>query len=133
MTIRERARYLREQIELLAMSYMDDEFAAYTPELFPIWEEGVEYHIGDRRRYEGVLYKCVQDHTSRSDWLPADSVSLWTRILIPDPEVIPEWEQPISTNAYMMGDKVRHNGKVWVSTMDYNVFEPGVAGWEEVI
>ena len=35
-------------------------------------------------------------------------------------------------NAYMMGDKVRHNGHIWISTMDYNVFEPGVYGWDEV-
>jgi len=32
----------------------------------------------------------------------------------------------------MTGDKVRHNGKIWVSIADYNVWEPGVYGWEEV-
>ena len=53
-------------------------------------------------------------------------------MLIPDPEVIPEWEQPGSTNPYMIGDKVRHNGKTWVSTIDNNVWEPGVYGWEVV-
>lgn len=26
---------------------------------------------------------------------------------------IPEWEQPDSTNPYMAGDKVAHNGKTW--------------------
>jgi len=25
---------------------------------------------------------------------------------------------------------VRHNGSIWVSLTDYNVWEPGVYGWE---
>ena len=53
-------------------------------------------------------------------------------MLIPDPEVIPEWVQPDSTNPYMAGDKVMHNGKTWVSDIDGNVWEPGVYGWSEV-
>ena len=52
--------------------------------------------------------------------------------LIPDPDVIPEWEQPDSTNPYSKGDKVTHNGKTWVSDVDNNVWEPGVYGWSEV-
>ena len=39
-------------------------------------------------------------------------------------------EQPDSTNPYSKGDKVTHNGKMWVSTIDNNVWEPGVYGWE---
>lgn len=42
------------------------------------------------------------------------------------------WEQPDSTNAYGKGDKVAHNGKTWVSTLDNNSWEPGVYGWDEV-
>ena len=52
-------------------------------------------------------------------------------MLIPDPTVIPDWVQPDSTNAYAKGDKVRHNGKIWVSDLDGNVWEPGVYGWSE--
>ena len=50
---------------------------------------------------------------------------------IVDPDLIPEWIQPDSTNAYMTGDKVMHNGRTWISTIDNNVWEPGVYGWEE--
>ena len=53
-------------------------------------------------------------------------------MLIPDPTVVPEWEQPDSTNPYAKGDKVTHNGKTWVSDIDGNVWEPGVYGWTEV-
>ena len=61
-----------------------------------------------------------------------DAPSLWAKVLIPDPEVIPVWEQPESTNPYMKGDKVKHKGKTWSSTIDNNVWEPGVYGWAEV-
>lgn len=70
---------------------------------------------------------------SQPDWNPAAAPSLFAKVLIPDPEVIPEWEQPDSTNPYHIGDKVTHNGKTWVSTVDNNVWEPGVYGWEELL
>ena len=58
--------------------------------------------------------------------------SLWAKVLIPDPDVIPELEQPDSTYPYMIGDRVTHNGVTWESTIDNNVWEPGVYGWTEV-
>lgn len=131
MSIVERARQLRAAIESLAVT-LDDADALQNTELFPNWVEDKAYTIGDRVRYNDILYKCVQDHTSASHWLPDEAVSLWAEVLIPDPDVIPEWVQPDSTNPYMKGDKVIHNGKTWVSDIDYNVFEPGIAGWSEV-
>ena len=37
-----------------------------------------------------------------------------------------------SEDSYHLGDKVSHIEKHWVSTIDYNVYEPGVYGWEEI-
>ena len=128
----ERAKKLRYEIESMAEE-LDDEKALEVVELFPNWKEGKAYVIGDRVRYEGILYKCLIDHTAQSDWIPRDSISLWARVLIPDPEIIPDWEQPSSTNPYMKGDKVKHVSKTWISDIDYNVYEPGVYGWSEVI
>ena len=82
--------------------------------------------------YGGTLYKCLQAHTSQSTWTPADAPSLWAKVLIPTPGEIPDWEQPSSTNPYAKGDKVKHNGKIWISNLDGNVWEPGVYGWTEV-
>lgn len=131
MSIIERARQLRAVIESLAET-LDDESAAESVELFPIWATDTDYAVGDRRRYEGLLYKCLQAHTSQVTWNPADAPSLWAKVLNPDPGEIPEWEQPESTNPYMMGDKVRHNEKIWISVIDNNVWEPGIYGWDEV-
>ncbi len=134
MNIVEKARYLRATIENLAENNLDDTEALENIELYPMWEVDKAYTIGYRVRYEdGYLYKCLQDHTSIQSWNPAEAISLWARILIPDPEIIYDWVQPESTNPYMIGDKVRHNNKIWISTIDYNIFEPGVAGWDEVI
>lgn len=131
MSIVDRAKELRIQVESMAET-LDDENALKVVEFFPGWKADFMYNIGDRVRYEGELYKCLIAHTSQAEWSPVNAVSLWAKVLIPDPEVIPDWEQPGSTNPYMMGDKVRHNDKVWISTIDYNVYEPGVYGWDEV-
>ena len=126
-----RAQELRNAIEQAATS-LDDNTALTAVELFQAWKDGAGYLVTDRVRYGGVLYKCLQAHTAQASWTPGAAPSLWAKVLIPEPETIPEWEQPDSTNPYSKGDKVAHNGKSWVSTIDSNVWEPGVYGWEEV-
>ena len=40
------------------------------------------------------------------------------------------WSQPVTAaDAYLAGDVVEHDGAVWVSTLNGNVWEPGVSGW----
>lgn len=134
MNMIERARELRQIIESLAV-HLDDAEALESVELFPTWSSDKTYESEDRVRYEGILYKCLQGHTSQSDWTPIAASSLWAKVLIPDPEVIPEWEQPDSTNPYMKGDKVSYNGKIYESLIDNNIWSPEAypAGWSEVI
>lgn len=108
-----------------------DEQALTVQALYPAWRSGVSYTAGQRVLYNAVLYKVLQAHTSQTGWEPENAPSLWAKVLIPDPEVVPEWEQPDSTNPYMTGDNVTHNGKTWVSDVDNNVWEPGVYGWTE--
>lgn len=131
MITRAKAKQLRKLIEQASTS-LPDESAVSGKELFPSWQTDKAYTVGDRVRHNDTLYKCLQAHTSQLDWNPADAVSLWAEVLIPDPEVIPDWVQPESTNPYMKGDKVKHNGKTWESDVDNNVWEPGVYGWKEI-
>jgi len=132
MTLTELAQKLRSYIEKAAIS-LSDEDALDAVQLYPSWKNEHEYKtIGERVRYDGVLYKVLQPHTSQSAWTPPAAPSLFAKVLIPDPDVIPEWEQPDSTNPYMKEDKVTHNGKTWISDVDNNVWEPGVYGWSEV-
>lgn len=117
-----------------AGAMLTDEQAAKVPVLFPTWATNTAYKVGERCTYEGTLYKCLQAHTSQDDWTPKAAVSLWAVVLIPDPNVIPDWVQPDSTNAYMKGDKVRYNGKIYQSLIDNNVWPPDAypQGWEIV-
>ena len=107
-----------------------DDMSLQVPEIYPTWREGIAYTTNTRILYNEVLYKVLLDHTSQADWTPEVAPSLFAKVLTSETEIL-EWVQHDSTNPYMKGDKVTHNGKVWVSTIDNNVWEPGVSGGEE--
>lgn len=109
-----------------------DEQAIDAAAVYPTWREGVAYVTGERVRYNEILYKVLQDHTSQTAWTPESAPSLFTKVLISDTETIPEWTQPDSTNPYQTGDKVTYNGATWISTIDNNVWAPGAYGWTKV-
>ena len=124
------AMLIRQQINSLAV---DDNTALRMTEFYPDWAAGQDYATGYKVQHGGKLWRCLQAHTSQDGWEPDIAPSLWAKVLIPDETVVPEWEQPDSTNPYSAGDKVTHNGKTWVSNIDNNVWEPGtVEYWKEV-
>jgi chitodextrinase len=132
MSIISEARELRAQfVKLREMA--TDEMSLQVPNLYPTWRAEAEYAVGDRVLYNDVLYKVLQVHTSQVDWTPDVATSLFAKVLIPDENIIPEWEQPDSTNPYMIGDKVMYDGKTWVSIVDNNVWAPDAYGWTEVV
>lgn len=133
MTLTELAKKLRPLIEQAAQSFTD-ETALEAVSLFPSWQSGIDYTVGQRVRYNGVLYSVLQAHTSQDTWRPDVAVSLFAKVLIPDPDTVPEWEQPGSTNPYMKGDRVLFEGTVYESLIDNNVWSPTAypAGWKAV-
>ena len=127
---RGKAKQLRALIESLAIT-LDDATALTGVELFPAWATDTAYAVGDRVQYNGTLYKCIQAHTSQDDWMPDATPALWVIISV---EEWPEWIQPTGAHdAYDKDAKVSHNGKHWKNTIDANVYEPGVYGWDEII
>lgn len=130
---REKAYALRALIERAAAS-LSDEDALGGVELFPAWAAGTEYAAQDRVRYEGKLYRCAQAHTAQEGWEPPATPALWTEVA--KPGEIPVWRQPTGAqDAYNKGDRVHYpdaDGAVYVSTVDNNVWEPTVYGWEVV-
>lgn len=131
MMTRAKAKAFIDSLKSLRTSALDEQ-AIEAPAVYPEWKEGVEYKADERVLYADILYKVITTHISQKDWTPDVAVSLFAKVLIPDVNVIPEWEQPESTNPYKQGDKVIHNGKTWGSTIDGNIWEPGVYGWEEI-
>lgn len=133
MTLTELARKLRPYIEKAAAN-LNDTDALEAVQLFPKWEANITYEKDDRVRYENILYRCLQPHNSQESWTPPAAASLWAKVLIPDENVIPEWEQPDSTNAYQIGDKVMFEGKTYESLINNNIWSPAAypAGWREI-
>ena len=130
---REKAELLRSMLRKAILS-LDDGDALKCVEFFAPWKTGKAYAIGDRIRYDGKLYRCEQAHTSQADWRPDITPNLWTEVA--EPGTIPVWRQPTGAqDAYRIGDKVHYpdaDGPVYVCTIDYNIYTPGVAGWDLV-
>lgn len=128
---RTEARRWRRKIERAA-EHLPDEEALESVELFPAWHTGTAYEAQIRVRYDGKLYRCEQAHTSQDSWTPDATPALWTEVA--PPGEIPVWRQPTGAqDAYAKGDKVHYpdkDGPVYVSTIDANVYEPTVYGWE---
>lgn len=126
----EAAKVIRAAMDAAAAALTDDE-ALKAAALYPAWSAQDTYDAGERVRFDGTLYKCLQPHAAQPDWTPTAAPSLWAKVLTSDTGEALPWEQPESTNPYMQGDKVTHGGKTWVSAIDNNIWEPGVYGWEE--
>ena len=124
---RAKAKQLRKLIEQLAAT-LDDETALTGVELFPTWVVGKAYAVNDRTQYNGTLYKCIQAHTSQTDWMPSATPALWKTVSLDE---YPEWVQPTGAHdAYNIGDKVTYNGQHYVCTSNGNVYAPDVYGWQ---
>ena len=128
----EQAQAIRAAMQALARTAPDAVLLAQPMTMYDEWSaDSVAYTLNDIRQYNGLLYRCVQAHTSQATWTPEAAASLWTRIADPTQEW-PEWIQPTGAhNAYAQGAKVSHNGKHWISDVANNVWEPGVYGWTE--
>ena len=114
-----------------AINYLPDEEAETVTDLFPDWETDKAYAVGDRVKYDELLYRCVQAHTSQADWTPDVTKALWTRT---STDEWPEWVQPTGAqDAYNKGDKVTYKGEHYISLIDANVYSPEAypAGWEK--
>lgn len=64
---RKEAESYRAKIEMAA-ALMSDEAALDSIELIAPWKIKEYVSAGDRRRFNGVLYRCIQAHTTQADW-----------------------------------------------------------------
>lgn len=118
---------------------LTDEEALQNQSLYPFWEAGIDVVVNEKRQEmspdlsEVWLWKCLHSHTTQENWRPKDTPALWTRVGYDD-EIL-DWVQPLGAHdAYNTGDKVKHNGFIWTSKVDGNVWEPTEANstlWEK--
>ena len=122
-------------VKLAEKGDIDEITASEHTDLFLPWTTSTSYAIGDLRSYEGILYKCLQAHTSQESWTPDVSSSLWKSLSMNESGIL-EWSQPISAlDGYNIGDEVMYNGVHYKSLIDNNVWSPEAypQGWEVVV
>ena len=85
--ILEQAQEIRTSIDNVTGT-MDDTDVAKNPMLFLPWEADTKYEVGDRRRHDGKVYKCLQAHTSQVGWEPPAVPALWVVINTSSPGTI---------------------------------------------
>ena len=98
---------------------------------FDDWEPGLEVEVGDLLYYGGTAVEVLQAHTTQADWPPPEVPALFK--VYRDPDTADPWVQPAGAHdAYALGEQVTHNGRLWSSEVDDNVWEPGVFGWADL-
>jgi hypothetical protein len=132
--LQDKARLKAQQLavkSLIQAESLSTEDVIELAPLFPAYEVGKIYKVGDIFTYQRSLYEVIQAHTSQADWKP-DLVPALYRDHTPK-GTTEEWRQPIdSFDAYMIGDTVTFSGNTYTSIIDYNVWRPDVYGWELV-
>ena len=132
------AKQMHRAIQLFAQSgNLSESNAMEIADLYEPYAVGKTYPVGYMFKYgvnadgETQLYSVLQEHTSQENWKPNETPSLYKAVGFTESGVS-IWTQPLGAeDAYMAGDVVEHNGTLWVSTIDNNVWEPGVYGWTQ--
>lgn len=117
--------------KLIRVDELDEHELLEMIDLYESYQVDKQYKADDMFKYEGKLYKVIQEHISLENWIPSELPALYLNMM---PEnVIPEWKQPAGNHdSYSIGDKVLFNGKVYESTIDNNTWSPTEypAGWK---
>ena len=127
----EKAREFRNMVEanikatqsLIRVDDLTPEELLDMIDLYESYQVDKLYKVDDIFKYEGKLYKIIQEHTSLENWIPSELPALYLSMM---PEnVIPEWIEPTgSHDAYNIGDKVIFEGEVYECIIDGNTWSP---------
>ncbi|MCC8122712.1 MAG: hypothetical protein LIO58_04145 [Oscillospiraceae bacterium] len=139
MDKKQAALELRRALQLFVNTLTDEGTMMEVASLYPQWSAGQAYSAGDIVRYgenadgEPQLYRVAQGHSSQAAWTPDASASLFTAVGFTE-DGTSVWTQPTGAHdAYQTGDVVEYSGQKYRSTIDNNVWAPGVYGWEQVV
>ncbi|WFF72662.1 hypothetical protein [Proteiniclasticum sp. QWL-01] len=107
---------------------------------FPQWRDLIGTQIFKSEipyiMYNDDFYMVNQDHLVQAEWVPGTGTeSLYSKVA--QPGAVATWVQPLGAhdayNSYgswlPKSDPVTHNGSTWISSLDGNIWEPGVYGW----
>lgn len=121
--------------KVVANQVTDDIVAQELQDFYDDWENDISVSKGQYIKHDGILFKVLTEHKTQVGWEPDKAPSLFAKVLTdPTGETILDWVQPDSTNAYMIGDKVKFEGHVYESIIDNNIWSPSAypAGWKVI-
>ena len=103
--------------------------------MFGLWADRVstDVKVGEYLRHNDGLYRVKQAHKIQAHYPPSTATaSLYSRVTMPG-EIL-DW----TPGSWAKGTKVRHKGKLWVSRVENNTWEPGSPGvydniWKEAL
>ena len=78
------------------------------------WRPGLAVQVGDVFSYNASLWRCLQAHTTQSDWLPDTTPALWRKVEVIHEEEVRVWQTGVD---YIVGDEVAYpdaTGDVYV-------------------
>lgn len=101
------------------------------------WTKG-EYKIGDIRKHNGQVWKCVQAHNNANnpDIEPSKSPAHWVFYKSKDVKYAKHYIQPQGAHdAYMKDEYMIFEGKTYKSIIDNNVWNPRdySQGWKVMV
>ena len=118
-----------------AGAMLTDEQAVTVIDLYDEWAVGVEVFAGERKQFEGKLYKVLQDHTTQADWTPDKTPALYVEVA-PVGEYREIKDNMLATEAFAKGEIGwwREKSNLYESLIDANVYTPESYpnGWEKV-
>ena len=134
------AEQFRKALQMFAAS-LDNEKAMEVATIYDAWEVGKNYAAcefvtyGENSVGDPQLYKVAQAHTSQSDWAPNKTPAMFVAVGL-DSNGYPLWSQPTGAHdAYNTSDVVDHNGTLYESQINGNVYIPGTdeRWWKEYV
>ena len=105
----------------------DEELLSVQPALEGrVWQPGLSVQVGDVYACGGFLWRCIQAHTTQSDWLPDKVPALWHKVEIVHEDEVRVWQAGVN---YFAGDEVAYpdtNGTLYACLQSHTA----LAGWE---
>ena len=132
--ILEQAQKIRSDMNTVTANLTDEE-AVKVVGLYLPWKVDENCVVGEIRRYNDKLYRCLQEHTTQANWTPDVTPALWVEVAA-EGEYREIKEGMLPTEAFALGEigwyKTKDN--LWESLIDNNTWTPDAypQGWKQV-
>lgn len=132
LDILEQAKAIRNSMNTVTAS-LTDEQAVKVIDLYMPWVVDEAVSVGDMRRDDGKLYRCLQAHTTSAEWKPVAVPALWVEV-VPAGEYREIKDNMLPTEAFALGEIgwYQNRDNLYKSLIDANVYTPVSypVGWE---